>query len=196
MSNSDHQKCACAGCGGHIEYPSGRAGELISCPHCGGQTKLASVPEISPEKPAKKTGNVTAAILVVLILAAAGEMYYRLKINQPSASPALVLTPALTNVFIPKAFQDFDNFKVNKITLKKSDEGGLVYAFGIVKNDTNRQRLGVKVILDLHNWHDVKIGSASDYISVLEPHQQWQFKALVTDPKTVSAVLARIEEEK
>jgi len=195
MSSGDYKKCACASCGGHIEFPPGRAGELIDCPHCGGQTKLISTLDNPRAEPARKSANVICAVLLVLIMIAVGELYYRLKTRQPGL-PALVLTPALTNVFIPKAFQDFDDFKINKITLKKSEEGGLVYAFGVVKNDTNRQRFGVKVILDLHDAKNATIGRASDYLSVLEPHQQWQFKALVTDPKTVSAVLARIEEQK
>jgi hypothetical protein len=195
MSNSEYQKCACLNCGGNIEFPSGRAGELVDCPHCGGQTKLVSAPENPGALPTRKSANVIGAILLVLILVVVGELYYRLKAKQ-SALPALVLTPAITNVFIPKAFQDFDDFKISKITLKKSEEGGLVYAFGVVKNDTNRQRFGVKVTLDLHDAKDATIGSTSDYLAVLEPHQGWHFKALLTDPKAVSAVLARIEEQK
>jgi hypothetical protein len=195
MSNSEYQKCACLNCGGNIEFPSDRAGELVGCPHCGAQTELGSAPENPGALPTRKSVSVIGAVLLVLILVTVGELYYRLKTWQPMLE-ALVVTQAITNVFIPKAFQDFDGFKISKITLKKSEEGGLVYAFGIVKNDTNRQRFGVKVTLDLHDAQNAAIGSSSDYIAVLEPRQQWQFKALVTDPKAVSAVQVRIEEQK
>ena len=66
----------------------------------------------------------------------------------------------------------------------------------MVKNDTTRQRFGVKIELDLLDGQDDKIGSTSDYIEVMEPHKEWQFKALLTDPKTVTAKLINIEEQK
>jgi hypothetical protein len=53
----------------------------------------------------------------------------------------------------------------------------LVYAVGTVKNDTARQRFGVKIELDLIDAQDNKIGSASDYIEVLEPGKEWQFNS-------------------
>jgi hypothetical protein len=196
MSNSDSLKCACPGCGGRIEFPAGRAGELVDCPHCGAQTKLISNTKKLPTRPTRKLAIVAGAILIALALVAVGVEFFWRDLQQSDAPPAMAVTPAITNVFIPKAFTEFNDFKINKITLKKSGDGGLIYAVGILKNDTGRQRFGVKVELDLHDAQDVKIGSTSDYVAVIEPHRQWQFQALLTDPRAVKAVLTQIEEQK
>jgi len=195
MSDKNFLKCACPGCGVHISFPPDRAGELVDCPHCGTKTGLVATEAGSASQRARIKSNVIATILLFLILVAIGAGYYRFKTWQPD-QPATVVLPAITNVFIPKTFQDFDEFKVGKITLKKSDLGGLVYAVGVVKNDTNRQRFGVRITLELHDAKDASLGSTSDYLAVLEPHREWQFRALLTDPRAVSTVLTRIEEQK
>jgi hypothetical protein len=102
----------------------------------------------------------------------------------------------MTNAAVSKNLVEMDEFKVGTITLKKTDGSALVYAVGTVKNDTKRQRFGVKIDLDLLDAQDNKIGSASDYIGILEPDKEWQFKALLADPKTVKAKLIKIEEQK
>ena len=94
------------------------------------------------------------------------------------------------------AYTELNDFKIGKISLKKNADGGLVYAVGAVKNDTARQRFGVKIQLDLFDEQDAKIGSASDYRAVMEPQGEWQFKALLTELKAVNAKLATIEERK
>jgi len=116
--------------------------------------------------------------------------------HKAPAPPPSVVTPAVTNVVIPKAFTELNDFKTSRITLKKNEYGGLVYAVGTVKNDTTRQRFGVKIELDLLDDQDAKIGDTSDYIAVLEPQTEWHFKALLTNPKAVKASLTTIEEEK
>jgi DNA-directed RNA polymerase subunit RPC12/RpoP len=196
MSDSNYQKCACSSCGGNIEFPLGSAGELIECPHCGAQTKLVSTPENSSAQATEKPAKVPVAILIVIVLVAVGAMILWLKTHQSEALPAVVVAPAITNVVIPKAFTVLNDFEISKITLKKSEEGGLVYAIGVVKNDTSRQRFGVKIELDVLNEQDAKIGDASDYVAILEPHQRWQFMALLTAPKAAKAVPTRIEEQK
>ena len=97
---------------------------------------------------------------------------------------------------MPESFTEINGFKISKINLKKNENGGLVYAVGTVKNDTDRQRFGVKIELDLLDEQDDKIGGASDYIAVLEPQDKWQFKALLAEPRTVQARLATIVEQK
>ena len=43
-------KIACASCGGHIEFPSGMAGQVIPCPHCTLSVAL-NIPGQSPHSP-------------------------------------------------------------------------------------------------------------------------------------------------
>ena len=116
MSDTEYLKSACPQCGGHINFPPSRAGEMIDCPHCGEQTKLFSNPEKSDDSLTKKPANIAVAILLVLILIAAGVMFYWRNEQQSPASQSIVVIPAITNVFIPKAFTQFNDFKINKIT--------------------------------------------------------------------------------
>jgi hypothetical protein len=188
MSDADYLKCPCQNCGGSIEFPASGVGEVINCPHCGEQTKLVSTNSVG------KLAIIVGLVLSVLCLATSGiAIYWRTKqkLNPPSLA-----TQTLAAATIPKAFIELNDFQFGGITLKKADGSGLVYAQGTVTNDTDRQRFGVKIELDLLNAEDHKIGSASDYLAVLEPHKAWQFNALLTEPKTVKAKLANIEEQK
>ncbi len=89
-----------------------------------------------------------------------------------------------------------NDFNVGAVKLKKTDGSSLVYAVGTIANDSDRQRFGVRITLDLLDADENKIGTASDYVSVIEPHKNWQFKALLTQPKVAIAKPAYIEEEK
>ena len=175
-----------------MEFPPDGIGELVDCPHCGEQTKLVS----TPAKSGRKNAVVAGLILILLILVAAGATLYWSQRHKPDVPAPKMATQPVTNAPIPMAFVQLNEFKIGRITLKKSEDTGLVYAVGTVKNDTTRQRFGVKIELDLLDAQDNKIGSTSDYIEVLEPNKEWQFKALLTDPKAVEAKIINIEEQK
>jgi hypothetical protein len=81
------------------------------------------------------------------------------------------------------------------IMLEKSKENGLVYAVGNLRNETGRQRFGVKVVLDLFDKKNRKVGSATDYIQWIDPNKEWKFKGLVTTRTAVRAVLASVAEQ-
>jgi hypothetical protein len=81
------------------------------------------------------------------------------------------------------------------IALEKSKENGLVYAVGSLRNATDRQRFGVKVVLDLFDANNRKVGSATDYIQWIDANKEWKFKALVTARTAVRAVLASVSEQ-
>jgi hypothetical protein len=192
MSDTGYLKCSCQKCGGHIEFPPGGIGEMVDCPHCGEQTKLVS----TAARSGRKNAVVAGLILTLLILVAAGATLYWSQSHKPDVPAPKMATPPVTNAPIPMAFVQLNEFKIGRITLKKSEDSGLVYAVGTVKNDTTRQRFGVKIELDLLDAQDNKIGSTSDYIEVLEPNKEWQFKALLTNPKAVEAKIINIEEQK
>ena len=88
-----------------------------------------------------------------------------------------------------------DDFKVSKITLQKTPGSSLVYAIGTVRNDSDSQRFGVRIELDLLDAAGRKIGSTKDYVKVIEPRREWRFRALVLAPKTASVKLGQIKEE-
>ena len=101
----------------------------------------------------------------------------------PNASPA---------VKVPKSPNDL---KVGAIALEKSKGSSLVYAVGILRNDSEYQRFGVTIELALSDARGNKAGTAKDYRAVIDPHQEWRFRALVLDSKAVSAQVERIREE-
>ena len=88
-----------------------------------------------------------------------------------------------------------NEFIVAGITLEKAKGGNLVYVIGNVKNETDRQRFGVRVDLDLFDQAGVKVGRSSDYRQTLAPKAEWHFKALVFQSNAATATLAAIKEE-
>jgi len=93
---------------------------------------------------------------------------------------------------VPKSV---DDFKVSKITLQKTPGSSLVYAIGTLRNNSDVQRFGVRIELDLLDATGKKIGSTKDYVKVIEPHREWRFRALVLAQKTASVKLGKINEE-
>lgn len=88
-----------------------------------------------------------------------------------------------------------DDLKVGKIELEKTKGSSLVYATGTVKNDSDFDRYGVRIELDLFNAKGKKIGMAKDYKDYLGPNQEWQFRALIPEAKTVEARVASLKED-
>jgi hypothetical protein len=98
-------------------------------------------------------------------------------------------------VTTPAAAKSIDDLKVGPITLEKAKGSSLVYAVGVMRNDSGHQRFGVNLELELADARGNKAGTAKDYRAVLEPRQEWRFRALVLDSKAVSAKVAAIREE-
>ena len=68
-------------------------------------------------------------------------------------------------------------------------------AAGALKNETDKQRFGVTVEIDLLDTAGVKIGSAKDYAPVIEPRTEWKFRALLVQKKVASARVADVKEQ-
>jgi hypothetical protein len=82
-----------------------------------------------------------------------------------------------------------------RVAIEKAKSSRLIYATGAIRNQSARQRFGVKVELDLFDESGAKLGSATDYVQVIEPHKEWKFRAMVTEPKVTKAKVAAITEE-
>jgi hypothetical protein len=94
-----------------------------------------------------------------------------------------------------KTPKSLDDLKVGAITLEKAKGSSLVYAVGVLRNESDHQRFGVNIEVELANAKGTKAGVAKDYRSVIEPRQEWRFRALVLETKAVSAKLSKIREE-
>ena len=223
MSELKYFKCACPHCAGHIEFPENRAGETIDCPHCRQKMKLSTPggePEPPPAPPKEKGGagaetgtgetseknGKTLPILAVLIVLAAGAGgFFLYQKKQPAAttapsaaSGAVTSTPRKITAKIEtpaKPAKSLADLKVDAVTLDKAKDGNLVYATGTLRNDSDYQRFGVKIEIELLDAAERKVGTATDYIQIMEPRDDWRFRALVNDSKTVKVKIASITED-
>ncbi len=216
MSEPDHLKCPCQQCGGTIEFPSDGAGLSVNCPHCGEPTILLVLPPEEAQEvrldthdplPSKGRRNVIALLLLVVAVAA-GTYVFRDKLTRTrpdqdakdptphqrsmTAESPVVRTNPPTPAKVPKSI---DDLKVGAITLEKARGSSLVYATGVLRNESDHQRFGVNLELEMTDARGAKAGTARDYRAVLEPRQEWRFRALVLDSKAVSARVAGIREE-
>lgn len=174
---------------------------------------LAGEEALGPGAPRKgKLVWISLVVLVAAGLAAAGFIYKnknrpprgttspeeRAKISAktPSVSVATNLAAVPSNAPPPlKSPKSLDDLKVGTIALEKAKGSSLVYAVGVLRNDSEHQRFGVTIELALSDARGNKAGTAKDYRAVIEPHQEWRFRALVLDSKAVSAQVERIREE-
>jgi hypothetical protein len=221
MSETSHLKGPCQQCGGTIEFPADGAGLEVNCPHCDQPTVLAAAPAVeapievpddssldTPSSSSKRKPAVLAVLVLVVAAMAAGAFLLRgrpdrSRASQPSPAPPPTNVAAPkeapippTNVPTPtKAPKSIDDFKVGRITLEKTRGSSLVYAIGVLRNDSEHQRFGVSLELELADAQGNQAGTAKDYRAVLEPRQEWRFRALVLEAKAVSARVAAIREE-
>ena len=224
MSQIDYYKCACKECGNNIEFPASAARTTIPCPHCGEWTELLVAKEEAgeSEETGVRIGLIPLIGCVVLLAALIGGGILFWQHQQKSAadgktdatSPVKVAakpvtktaplpansSPVPTQAVVqvapkPQRPKSPDDLKAGAVELEKTKGSSLVYAVGTVKNDSDYDRYGVRIELDLVNLKGRKIGTAKDYKDFLGPNQEWQFRALIPDPKTVEAKVASVKED-
>lgn len=113
--------------------------------------------------------------------------------------PSETAPPATTRVPVPpKVPKLIGDLKVTQVAIdqpKGAKGSRLVYVTGILKNDSDHQRFGVRVEFELLDATTNKVGTATDYRQMLEPRATWQFRAIVTDRRATAARLAGLKEE-
>lgn len=216
MRLESYSKGSCEKCGAHIEFPSGGIGQSISCPHCGEMTRLIAA-DAGVEGPASNPKKRPAIFLIALgSLALVAAMTIGLLAARKSAQPSAVekadtkikadesapeKTPARKKpAHRAKNARTKPDFQANglqavNVTLEKPEGSRLIYATGTIRNQSDRQRFGVKVELDLFDGQGAKLGSATDYVQVIEPRKESRFRALVTEPKAASLKVTAILED-
>ena len=107
-------------------------------------------------------------------------------------NPVATRPPAPSATTVPKSIADL---KPGPISLEKAKGSSLVYAVGVLRNDSDHQRFGVTIELDLADLRGNKVGTAKDYRAVIEPRQEWRFRALILDSKAITAKIGSIHEE-
>ena len=195
MDHQEFHKAACTLCGGKIEFPANAGGMTVECPHCHRHTEL---------QPLKRVSRNISRLLIFMVLGIAGTVaaLVFLKIGKPGKT---VYPPAVSPVSNaapvsaePTRRKSLEDLKLQgNVSVEKAKGGSrLTYATGTLKNDSNHQRYGVKVEIDLFDQAGNKLSArANDYVQTLEPHKDWKFRALVLDAKAITAKLAAIAEE-
>lgn len=194
-------KCTCAHCGGHLEYPADGIGETIPCPHCGQPTELTfGVPEISsaPSGRSLKWGVAGIVILILGIVGVVGALnaarhfMEKGRVRRAAASPVTRMPKTAPVAVAPQILNDF---AISPVVLDKSSGSTLLHAAGSLENKTDRQRFGVTVEIDLFDSAETRIGSAQDYVPLLEPRALWKFRALLVKSGVTSARVANVREQ-
>jgi DNA-directed RNA polymerase subunit RPC12/RpoP len=211
MSDVNYLKCACDKCGNHIEFPEEANGRVVNCPHCG-QATLLTVRE-TPKGAGRKTGLVVPVGIGCVVLAGMGAgVFFWLKAHrsgqETSPAPKVATasatsttnvapeeTPAPTVKVATKTGKSIEDFKVSAIQFEKTKGTSLVYAVGTVTNDSEFERFGVRIELNVFDQQGAKLTTAKEYIQMMEPHHEAKFRALVPDAKAASAAIASIKED-
>ena len=127
--------------------------------------------------------------------------------NPPAPPPASPAPPSAASAppassppapGTPKAPKLIGDLKVTQVALdqpKGAKGSRLVYVTGMLKNDSDQQRFGVRVELDLLDAAGNKVGTATDYRQMLDPRATWQFRAIVTDRRATGAKLTGVKED-
>ena len=194
MGNQDFQKAACTSCGGKIEFPATAQGMTVECPHCHAQTEL---------QPLQKTRRNISRLLIFGVVGTVltiGLLVF-LKPKKTEGVPKLPAIPTTTNTVAapvepprPKSPEDLK--VVGSVSVEKAKGSRLSYAMGALKNDSDHQRYGVKVEIGLFDDAGNKLSTtANDYVQTLEPRKEWKFRALILEPKAVTAKVVSIKED-
>jgi hypothetical protein len=201
VNETKYLKGSCQHCAGHIEFPADAAGMTVTCPHCGLKTELSDSSARSPietdaQRPAAG-GWMIATILITLLAGSGGFFYWKkAKAPKPAARP---LTNSVAKTPVPStpkaALLSTNRLTIGAITLEKAKNSSVVYALGQIKNESDDQRFGLKIELDLLDGSGSKIGTATDYLAILEPRKDWHFRALVLETRAVSARFVSIKED-
>jgi hypothetical protein len=203
MSRSKYLKGECQHCNGHLEFLADHIGMVVPCPHCGQETELLLVQPREDSAVPRRAIIWTGIAVLILGLGLAGAVMALKRAQRWAETQKLQATAQAAPDKQPNVDSQLeqtnsviqDDLGVSAVSIEKAPGTSLQYAVGTVTNTSNHQRFGLKVRLDLSNGTGQKIGVASDYRPVLEPGAEWQFKALVVDPKTIAAKVASILED-
>ncbi|HTA31233.1 MAG TPA: FxLYD domain-containing protein [Candidatus Cybelea sp.] len=202
-------KCSCKECGNHIEFPVTSAGTVVTCPHCGQWTELKP-DELPQATPANRNGLLPAILLgcIGVAMAIGAFWFVRNRIHVVPQTPITPIKVAAAPTNPPptnpapikpapgeKRQKSLEDLKIGPVQLEKAKVGSLVYAVGVVTNASEFQRFGVQIKLDLFGKNGKNLGTATDYKDIIEPNHEWQFHALILDPRTTSAKVSSLTEQ-
>ena len=205
MSETKYLKCACVSCAGHIEFPADAIGSTVPCPHCGWQTELTleAPPVLStPSSRSLKwiiAGGVILLVGVVGVVAAlivASRVMKKGRASRPVARTAAAINnQTRSKPALESSINRINDFSFSGVAVENIPGSTLIYARGTLKNETENQRFGVTVEIELLDKSGVKIGTAKDYVDLIEARAEWKFRASVLQKNVASARVANVKEQ-
>jgi hypothetical protein len=94
-----------------------------------------------------------------------------------------------------RAPKSLDDLRIGAFFVSRTRGSDLSIAVGDIVNSSENLHQRVKVELDLLDAHGMKIGTANDFVTELDPGQTWHVVARISDPKAMSVRVGKIEEE-
>ncbi|MFM1769045.1 MAG: hypothetical protein RJA22_1574 [Verrucomicrobiota bacterium] len=172
----------------------------------------ASVSEAGQSAPAGRSKVVPILAAILGLGAAAAGIWWWLQRETPTpppsqpaslsgkmaalegsqAPPTAAVSPKTPGPARPKSLEDL---KAGPVTLDKARSGNLIYATGTLRNDSDHARYGVRIEIGLTDANGRSLRNATDYKDVLEPRQEWRFRALVLESKATAAKVSSITED-
>jgi len=198
MTHVKYLKCSCLHCRSNIEFPADAIGTTIDCPHCGAPTELYLPEPVSTDSGSKKP-LVIAVVGILIVAVGLGAAFSalntakRMALKKQDAAKAVAAPAEAPEPAVPPPPKD--GMSTSTIELEKTPGSSLVYAVGTVTNDMSKRRFGLKIEIELLDSVGKKIGTAKDYLKVLDEGGEWHFRAMVMDAKAASARLGSIKEE-
>jgi hypothetical protein len=208
MAETKFLKCPCDHCGGHIEFPADGIGATIPCPHCARPTELAlEIPAHLIQRPGRgRKWFIAGAVILVVgvvaiiaILATAQRLMKKTREKNEefrrSAQPVIRTNTAARSNARPAPVQILNNFSFSPVTIEKAAGSSITYATGALKNETDRQRFGVSVELEILDRAGTKLGTSKDTAQLIEPRAEWKFRALIVPKNAASARVVGVKEQ-
>ncbi len=218
MSETIYLQGHCDHCREAIEFPAESSGQTAACPICNRITRFHATVENAPvSNPPNRTAIKTRrsrlliglGIVASILAVGAAVLFSRSRHDVSSATGATPTTVPPTNspptseiksavetpVNAPAKARFLSDLKAGPVTLEKARGSSLVYAVGVLRNESEYQRFGVTIEVELTDAGGSNAGLAKDYRAVIEPRQEWGFRALILNSKAVRGAVTRIHEE-
>lgn len=196
MSRTKNVSGECQHCSGRFQFPAESVGLTAACPHCGKQTEmLLATPAHGPLVPLKTILFTGVAVLILVAGLVAAMMAVNRLQRTAEQRKAVGTAPGHDSTISPKLAEPFaqQGFKVTAVKLERGTNNSAASVVGILRNETDRRRSGVRVEIELLDAAGRKIGTATDSRSVLEPKAEWTWSAPVRAPGAASARLVSIQ---
>jgi predicted RNA-binding Zn-ribbon protein involved in translation (DUF1610 family) len=168
----------CPGCGLEVSI------KARTCPACGAVLR---------EGRGFNLKLALAAGLSVAVLAGGIFLLLRSGVLKRSDAPSTERTDAPAKP--TKPVKRSGRFEVVSHQIEKTPGTSLMYVTGSVLNDTDQQKFSVRVTFALTDKNGRPAGEATDYVTVIEPGETWNFRALILDSAAENARLVSLEAE-